>query len=82
MPSACFSYPAEVPPDTGTRNAVQPDPPGLRRMGETSACFRYEADVPPGLRRMLDHLLLPLLTGRLRGRPLDGNTRTGAPSFS
>jgi len=51
MPNSCFSYSADVPPGTGTRNAVQPDPPGLRRM-PTSSCFRYEADVPPGLRRM------------------------------
>jgi hypothetical protein len=51
MPNSCFSYPADVPPGTGTRDAVQSDPPGLRRMPTTS-CFRYEADVPPGLRRM------------------------------
>ena len=50
--TCCFSYPADVPPGTGTRNAVQPDPPGLRRMPTSSACFRYEADVPPGPRRM------------------------------
>jgi hypothetical protein len=50
MPNSCFSYSADVPPGTGTRDAVQPDPPGLRRMPES--CFRYEADVPPGLRRM------------------------------
>jgi len=50
MPSACFSYSADVPPDTGTRDTVRPDPPGLRRM--PAACFKYEADVPPGLRRM------------------------------
>jgi hypothetical protein len=48
MPSACFSYSADVPPDTGTRNAVQPDPPDLRRMPTTTSCFRYEADVPLG----------------------------------
>ena len=52
MPNACFSYSADVPPGTGTRDTVQPDPPGLRRMPESSGCFRYEADVPPGLRRM------------------------------
>lgn len=52
MPSICFSFPADVPPGTGTRDAVQPDPPGLRRMPQGSGCFRYEADVPPGLRRM------------------------------
>jgi hypothetical protein len=51
MPNACFSYSADVPPDTGTRDAVQPDPLGLRRM-PGGTCFGYEADVPPGLRRM------------------------------
>jgi hypothetical protein len=54
MPNACFSYSADVPPGPGTRDAVQPDPPGLRRMPYGSGCFRYEADVPPGLRRMPD----------------------------
>ena len=39
--SSCFSYPAEVPPGTGTRNA-----------GETAqcgwlSCFSYPTDVPP-----------------------------------
>jgi hypothetical protein len=52
MPNSCFSYSADVPPGTGTRDALQPDPPSLRRMPESSGCFRYEADVPPGLRRM------------------------------
>ena len=52
MPATCFSYSADVPPGTGTRDAVQPDPPGLRRMPKGSGCFRYEADVLPGLRRM------------------------------
>jgi hypothetical protein len=43
MPNtACFSYPADVPPA----------PPGLRRMPVTSTCFRYPGDVPPGLRQM------------------------------
>lgn len=45
MPSICFSFPADVPPDTGTRDAVQPDPPGLRRM-PTSYCFSNPANVP------------------------------------
>jgi hypothetical protein len=27
MPNMCFSCPADVPPGTGTRDAVQPDPP-------------------------------------------------------
>ena len=52
MPNPCFSYSADVPPGTGTRDAVRPDPPGLRRMPNPSGCFRYEADVLPGLRRM------------------------------
>jgi hypothetical protein len=51
MPNACFSYSADVPRGTGTRDAVQPDPLGLRRM-PGGTCFGYEADVPPGLRRM------------------------------
>ena len=74
MPSACFSYSADVPPGTGIRDAVQPDPPGLRRMPASSACFRYEADVPPGLRRMpAEQRLL-----QVRGRYAAG--RAGCPA--
>jgi hypothetical protein len=47
MPHTCFSYPSDVPPGTGSRNAVQPAPPGQRSM-VYSACFNYPAD----LRRM------------------------------
>ena len=50
MPEACFSYPADVSPGTGTRNAAQSDLSGLRRI--RSACFSYPADVPLGPRRM------------------------------
>jgi hypothetical protein len=45
MPHTCFSYPSDVPPVTGNRNAVQPAPPGQRSMVGT-ACFNYPADVP------------------------------------
>jgi hypothetical protein len=62
MPFACFSYPADVPPDS-SREAVQhsgwlgcftyaAEP---RRMS-TGSCFSYSADAPqsapPGPRRM------------------------------
>jgi hypothetical protein len=42
MPYPCFSYPADVPPGTGTRDAAQPAQSGLL------SCFSYPADVPPG----------------------------------
>ena len=57
--SSCFSYPADAPPGTGTRNAAQSAQSGWLH------CFSYSADVPqggsnrdapqsdvPGLRRM------------------------------
>ncbi len=64
--SSCFSYPADVPPGTGTRDAAQSAqsgwlhcfsypadvPPGLRRMPASSSCFKYQGDVLPGPRRM------------------------------
>ena len=64
--SSCFSYPADVPPGTGTRNAAQSAqsgwlhcfsypadvPPGPRRMHTGSTCFKYPGDVPPGPRQM------------------------------
>lgn len=37
----CFSYPADMPPGTSTRAAVQPAQSGLL------SCFSYPADVPP-----------------------------------
>jgi hypothetical protein len=43
--SSCFSYPADVPLGTGTRNAAQSAQSGLLN------CFSYPADVPPGPRR-------------------------------
>jgi hypothetical protein len=46
--SACFSYPADVPPGAGPRAAARSAPSGPRRMTNT-ACFSYPAD----LRRML-----------------------------
>jgi hypothetical protein len=42
----CFSYPADVPPVSGNRDAAQSAQCGWL------ACFSYPADVPPGLRRM------------------------------
>jgi hypothetical protein len=42
--SSCFSYPADVPPGTGTRDAVQSAQSGLL------SCFSYPAEVPPGTR--------------------------------
>ena len=39
--SSCFSYPADVPPGTGTRNAAQSAQSGWLN------CFSYPADVPP-----------------------------------
>jgi len=45
MPATCFSYPADVPPPIGNRDAARTVPPGLRRMPST--CFSYPADVPP-----------------------------------
>ena len=64
--SSCFSYPADVPPGTGTRDAAQSAqsgwlhcfsypadvPPGLRRMPAGTSCFKYQGDVLPGPRRM------------------------------
>ena len=44
--SSCFSYPADVPPGTGTRDAAQSAQSGLLN------CFSYPGDVPPGPRRM------------------------------
>ena len=41
--SSCFSYPAEVPPGTGTRNAAQSAQSGWLH------CFSYPADVPPDI---------------------------------
>ena len=40
--SSCFSYPADVPPGTGTRDAAQSAQSGWLH------CFSYPADVPPG----------------------------------
>ena len=40
--SSCFSYPADVPPGTGTRDAAQSAQCGYLN------CFSYPADVPPG----------------------------------
>ena len=62
--SSCFSNPADLPPGTRTRNAVQSAqsgvlncfsypadvPPGPRRMPTGSTCFKYPGDVPPGTR--------------------------------
>ena len=45
--SACFSYPADVPPGIGNRPAAQPTPPGLRRMTTNSTCFKYPGDMHP-----------------------------------
>jgi hypothetical protein len=42
----CFSYPADVPPGTSNRDAVQSAQSGWLN------CFSYPADVPPGPRRM------------------------------
>ena len=42
--SSCFSYPADVPPGTGTRNAAQSVQCGYL------ACFSYPAEVSPGTR--------------------------------
>jgi hypothetical protein len=42
----CFSYPADVPPVSGNRDAAQSAQCGWLN------CFSYPADVPPGLRRM------------------------------
>ena len=65
--TSCFSYPADVPPGTGTRDAAQSAqcgwlncfsypadvPPGPRQMSTvSSSCFSYQGDVPPGPRRM------------------------------
>ena len=44
--STCFSNPADLPPGTGNRDAVQSVQCGLLH------CFSYPADVPPGPRRM------------------------------
>jgi len=44
MPYPCFSYPADVPPGTRTRAAVQSAQCGLL------SCFSYPAEVPPGTR--------------------------------
>jgi hypothetical protein len=52
MPWTCFSCPADVPPGTSNREAVQSAPPGLRRMHTGSTCFRYPGDVQPSPRRM------------------------------
>ncbi len=50
MPATCcFSYSADVPPSSGNRNAVQPNPRGLRRM-VTTCCFSYTVDAPPAVR--------------------------------
>ena len=46
----CFSYPDDVPPGTGNRDAVQSAPSGPRRMPSTGTCFKYQGDVPPGIR--------------------------------
>jgi hypothetical protein len=48
MPATCFSYPADVPPGTGNRNAAQPNLRDPRRM--PYPCFSYPADVPLGVR--------------------------------
>jgi hypothetical protein len=40
----CFSYPDDVPPGTGNRNAAQSAQSGYL------ACFSYPADMPPGIR--------------------------------
>jgi hypothetical protein len=50
--SSCFSNPPDVPPGIGNRDAVQPAPPGPRRMHTGSTCFRYPGDVPSGPRQM------------------------------
>jgi len=49
--SSCFSYPADVPPGTGTRNAAQSAQSGYLACFSYpagSSCFSYPADVPPG----------------------------------
>ena len=42
----CFSYPADVPPVSGNREAVQSAQCGYLH------CFSYPTDVPPGPRQM------------------------------
>jgi len=47
MPWTCFSYEADVPSGTETRDAAQSTPPGLRRLGLLH-CFSYPGYMPPG----------------------------------
>ena len=42
----CFSYPADLPPVIGNRDAAQSAQCGYLH------CFSYPGDVPPGPRRM------------------------------
>ena len=37
MPKMCFSYPADVPQDTGNRSVVRP-------VHDSKVCFSYQAD--------------------------------------
>jgi len=48
MPWSCFSYPADVPPGTGTRDDAQSASPSLRTM--PYSCFSYSVDAPLGVR--------------------------------
>ena len=65
MPSACFSYSADLPPGAGNRNATQ------RTVHDSKICFSYySGDMPLGVRNR----------GATQPAPRDLPSTPGGPS--
>ena len=53
MPNMCYSYPADIPPDSANRDAGRAARRGIREMpfpcySYPNSCFGYPPAVPPG----------------------------------